>query len=177
MRIRRGIVGWLGVGLAFQTVGLWAAPEVYTDRAQWFSLTVPDGWRVSAGAKGAADLLIAQPAAEPAVRVTLRVRPLPKLPELVTREALVAQARAILWAVRPAGPEGVVTEIVGWPMTGIVADAVASGGECTRVTILLDPPRHRAFVWTATAPQPAFVQRDAALDRLPAALVPLLPDH
>lgn len=145
------VVASLGllVGVALAADG----PQPYIDRAQWFQVAVPEGWAAAKG-QGQGPVLTVRSEAAPAVQLTLEIRRLAQLPALITREALLEQARAILKAVALGRTPATVTELTSRPMAGLIAD-YPDAEPWQRVTILLDPPRQRAFVWTAAAPPPS----------------------
>ena len=156
------------------------ATQSYTDRTHWFQLTVPEGWQVSSSKGKGNDLsevLTLRDGAASEVHLTLHIRPLKDLSELVTREQLLEQAKAILKAVTLQKSPGPVSEITGWPMTGVRAEYSESSGEHTRLTILIDAPRRRAFIWKAAAPAAIFPRYDVTFDQIIAGLVPALPEN
>ena len=61
-------------------------------------------------------------------------------------------------------------------MTGVTAEYSESSGEHTRLTILIDVPRRRAFIWKAAAPAALFPRYDVSFDQIAAGLVPILPE-
>ena len=150
--------------------------QPYADRAHWFQLMVPEGWQAAQSPKGASEVLTLKDETTSGARLTLQIRPLKGLSELVTREQLLEQAKAILKAVTLQKSPGPVSEITGWPMTGVIAEYSESSGTHTRLTILIDVPRKRAFIWKATAPAAIFPRYDATFDRIIAGLVPALPE-
>lgn len=152
-----------------------AAAQLYTDRAHWFSLQVPEGWAAAKG-QGSGPVLTVRSEATPTVQLTLEIRRLTQLPELITRERLVEQAQALLKAAAVGRRPVSVTEVTGRPMAGLIADYLDDPVTASRVTILLDPPRQRAFVWIATAPPDQFSQYDLAFDQVVVELIPALPE-
>ena len=185
-----GILGGLGMAGVAAAGDRVQGPAIHTDRTQWFQVMVPEAWSVAPVKKGAPEVLVLEPAGVPGVRVALSIRRLPELPELVTREQVVEQARAMLraatarggGATRPGSAATVhrtpveIREVTGWPMTGVVAGYVDRGDQCDRVTVLIDVPRQRAFVWTASAPRDQFAGYDVTFDQAVAGLVPALPE-
>lgn len=175
MRIQLSVVtASMGLLIGGALVAEPAAAQVYTDRAQWFELQVPEGWTAAKG-QGNGVVLIVRPEATSAVQLTLEIRRLTQLPGLITRERLVEQAQAILKAVALSRTPATVTELTGRSMTGLIADCT-DAEPWQRVTVLLDPPRQRAFVWTATAPAAQFPSYDVAFDHVVAGLIPTLPE-
>lgn len=175
----RGWNSWVALALLAVAVTAWTDPPsepfLYIDRAQWFQVLLPEGWLATAG-RHAGALVTVQRQDHPVAHLTLALRPLPELPELVTREALLEQARAILRAVALRRNPAVVTDVTGWPMTGVSADYTDQAAVWQRVTVLMDVPRRRAFIWTASAPPDQFASYDVAFDQVAAGLIPALPE-
>ena len=101
--------GALGVvRMAEASVG--AAPP-YVDRAHWFQLKAPWPWQTTGGSQRGEEVLTATWPGLPSVAVSLKIRPLTELPELVTREQLIGRAEDVL-RMFTSDP---VHEITGWP--------------------------------------------------------------
>ena len=163
--------GALGV-VRMAEAGVEAAPP-YVDRIHWFQLRTPWPWQMTGGSRRGEEVLTATWPGFPSVAVSLKIRPLAELPELVAREQLIGQAEDVL-RMFTSDP---IHEITGWPLAGAWSDGVASAGMCRRVVVLMDAPRRRAFVWVAVAPARIFPQFDVAFDQLALGLVPTLPEE
>ena len=159
------------------SIGSAQAGGFYTDRTHWFQMRVLEGWEAVQQPKTSSAVLIVKDVTSPQVHLALQIRPLSQLPELVTRDQLLEQARAILKAVTLGKSLGPITPITGLALTGLQTEYSDTPGSHTRVTILLDHLRHRAFVWTATAPTELFPRYDVTFDQLISGLVPALPEN
>ncbi len=145
----------------------------YVNRAHWFELKVPQGWNLQEAPRGAETILSLQSVSAQA-EIVLEVRTLQDLPELASRQELVDAAGKILQNQRGIPLEVSVREISGLPLTGVVVE-YKEGHHFTRLTIVVDPPRHRAFLWRAKAPAEIFPSYDVVFDQVVASLVPDLP--
>ncbi len=146
---------------------------LYTDRANLFQYQLPVGWVAHHQVVDADSVVTFSNPEYSQLMLHLSITETKRVSPRSNRRELVEVARSVLMEIRPDGQLGDWKEVVGFPMAGLWVDIFGEDNtQIERITILIDPPRRRAFVLSAVGPEELLKTHAADLEEVARGLIP-----